>query len=379
MHQKHTKLTKPNLGHFHRNEWSIIGTTCEGIQDLSNKLAQKLSNYSKVAYVDADHASGDAPVPSMPYHLDYTDKIHYHQFKNQSHLDTYQFRWWLNEQNLVLINGNHFPASRQIVIIDPKKEESLKRKLDRLSNVQLILLTEKEQSLYPFLEAQIDNHENIPTLQIDQIDEIAQFLLLDWQANQPELNGLVLAGGKSKRMGEDKGAITYHGKPQREYTAELLDTYCIKTFISCTSEQKASIKSSFPLLTDKLVGLGPFGAIASAFQYDPNKAWLVVACDLPLLDHITLEQLISQRNPAKLATTFQSPVNELPEPLITIWEPRSYPVLMQFLTQGYSCPRKVLVNSDVEILHSNIQDALKNVNTPEEKLNAMQILKERQD
>ncbi|MFT5737968.1 MAG: molybdopterin-guanine dinucleotide biosynthesis protein A, partial [Maribacter sp.] len=32
-----------------------------------------------------------------------------------------------------------------------------------------------------------------------------------------KIYGLVLAGGKSTRMGVDKGLITYHGLPQRDY------------------------------------------------------------------------------------------------------------------------------------------------------------------
>ena len=53
-----------------------------------------------------------------------------------------------------------------------------------------------------------------------------------------------------------------------------------------------------------------------------------------------------------------------PEPLITIWEPRSYPTLMQFLTQGYSCPRKVLMNSDIQLVVPEFPEELTNVNHP---------------
>ena len=53
------------------------------------------------------------------------------------------------------------------------------------------------------------------------------------------------------------------------------------------------------------------------------------------------------------------------EPLITIYEPKAYPILLQYLAQGYSCPRKMLINSDVEIVE--IDDAfIRNINTPEE-------------
>ena len=92
----------------------------------------------------------------------------------------------------------------------------------------------------------------------------------------------------------------------------------------------------------------------------------MVACDLPLLDKTTLEYLVENRNLSQTATTFRSPVNKFPEPLVTIWEPRGYPVLLNFLAQGYSCPRKALINSPIEMLEVSNAAALRNVNTPEE-------------
>ncbi len=69
---------------------------------------------------------------------------------------------------------------------------------------------------------------------------------------------------------------------------------------------------------------------------------------------------------ARPATAFKSPVNDFPEPLITIWEPKSYQVLLQFLVQGYSCPRKALINSDIKLVEVKNPEALKNVNAPED-------------
>ena len=139
-----------------------------------------------------------------------------------------------------------------------------------------------------------------------------------------------------------------------------------KTYLSCRPDQIDELNGNFPALPDTFTGLGPMGAILSAFREQPSTAWLVVACDLPLLDKLTLDYLIKNRNSSQIATTFRSPVNEFPEPLATIWEPKSYPILFQFLAQGYSCPRKVLINSPIELLEAPDGEALRNVNTPEE-------------
>ncbi len=191
--------------------------------------------------------------------------------------------------------------------------------------------------------------------------------------NVAKLNGVVLAGGKSLRMGEDKGTISWHGVPQREYVAELLSKFCETTYISCRDEQQ--VASSYPLLADSYTGMGPYGAILSAFAKEAKSAWLVVACDLPLLDETTLQQLIHHRNPEAIATTFESPYDGLPEPLITIWEPKAFPYLLSLVDEGYKCPRKALIKSDnVHIIKAQHPDALMNTNTPEDAATVREIL-----
>jgi molybdopterin-guanine dinucleotide biosynthesis protein A len=118
-----------------------------------------------------------------------------------------------------------------------------------------------------------------------------------------------------------------------------------------------------PFITDSFADLGPVGGILSAFRHNPNAAWLVVACDLPYLTDKSLQHLIENRDISRTATAFASEENNnWPEPLITIWEPRSYSWLLQMMAQGYSCPRKALINADVAILQAQDVTELRNVN-----------------
>ncbi len=381
-HKKHADIAKPGYGFFGRNEWSIVGTPCNNIKALSFTLTKYLSKKYKVAYVDADHAGADAeeaqgrdPKSAMSYGaaLEYTDKITHHRFDTEQKLDSFQYRQWLYDTDVILVNGNHFQAKRQIVVIDPKKEDSLKKRLHQLIDIQLIILTEGMEDIYPFLKEQLPNYANIPVLPFYETGKIAEFLEQELQKTLPPLYGLVLAGGESKRMGQDKGGLDYHGKPQREYAADLLSQFCEQTFISTRPGQ--AVESAYSLLEDKFLDLGPYGAILSAFRQYPNAAWMVVACDLPLLDEIALQQLLDQRNRSKMATAFHNPETDFPEPLITIWEPRAYPALLQFLAQGYSCPRKVLINSDIQLVEAQNPDALRNVNAPEEHREILNLLR----
>ncbi len=368
-HQKHTALTRPYFGTFHRNEWAIIGTPCGQIKTLSYQIIDKMKEKYAIAYVDADHAHGKQQNLTQKDALDYgatlnyTDKINFHRFDSKKSWNKFQYRNHFNDEDMVLVNGNHFTARHQIVVIDPKKEVSLSKKIDRLTDVTMILTTD-DTPIYEFLENHLDI-QKIPIFKISEIDKIIDILHQKMISKKPPLYGLVLIGGKSTRMGKDKSQIDYHGMPQREFVYHQLENVCEKVFISCRPDQEKTIH--LPTISDTFVGLGPFGGICSAFRAYPDAAWLVIATDLPLVNEKTIQQLVENRNISKLATAFNSPKNQFPEPLITIWEPRAYPVLLQFLTQGYSCPRKVLINSDVQLLNAeNAENVLKNVNHPEE-------------
>ncbi len=369
-HQKHTKLTRPDHGTFARNEWAIIGTPCGRIKELAFQLTEKLSAKYNVGYVDADHKSADeekgsgrdkSSAMAFGASAEYTDKITFHRLDIEKHMDQFQYRQLFNDQDLVLINGNHFKGKKQIIVLDPKKEASLGKKLDRLTDVALMLTTDDQTDLYPFLKEHLQG-QSVPVLPINDFDGIAEFLQKEMEKAIPKVFGLVLAGGKSVRMGEDKGQIDYHGKPQREFAADLLQPFCEKVFISCRADQMDEIESAYDLLPDTFIGLGPYGAILSAFREYPNHAWMVIACDLPLLNTDTLDFLLKKRNPSKTASAFKSPVSQFPEPLIAIWEPKAYPTLFNFLSQGYSCPRKVLINSDIQLLEVADEKTLINVN-----------------
>ncbi|WP_276497163.1 NTP transferase domain-containing protein [Pontibacter litorisediminis] len=381
-HKKHSLIARPAYGNFGRNEWAIVGTPCGAIKALADAVVKALSAKYRCAYIDASHAQADAEEP-LPGRLaagavvEYTDQIHYHQLELNKELNPFQFRELLSDMDLVLVNGNHEQAKAQVVVIDPAKKASLQKRLPQLTQVSLFLLTNDAEEVFDFVQEAIPDWRTIPVYRLGETEKIIAFFREQLQQATPKLNGLVLAGGQSLRMGQDKGAMNWHGKEQRYHAADLLKTLCQEVFISCRPEQQAALDSTYSALPDTFTGLGPYGAILSAFREQPDAAWLVLACDLPLLDLATLRHLKENRNSACLATTFASPHDGFPEPLITIWEPKSYPVLLSFLAQGYTCPRKVLRNSDTHLLAPPRAEALLNVNTPEESEKVKKILYQR--
>jgi len=367
-HKKHASLQRPAFGNFGRNEWAIVGAPCTTIKLLADQVIGSLSSKYKCAYADTTH-NDDMVLPpgrlSSGAAIEYTDHLNYQQLNYTTSFTQFKLREFFSSADLVLVNGNHQPAKAQVVIIYSNKKASLQKRIAQLTNVQMIILADADD-VFDFIKEAVPNWDKLPLYKLDETEKIVSFFKTQMQNAKPVLNGLVLAGGKSERMGFDKGAVSWHGKEQRYYMADMLKSFCDEVFISCRADQQAEIDDKYPSIADTFTGLGSFGAILSAFREKPDSAWLVVACDLPLVDENTLKYLTDNRDVSTVATAYQSSFDNFPEPLITIWEPKSYPVLLSFLAQGYSCPRKVLINSDVCLLNAPNPDDLTNVNTPEE-------------
>ncbi len=190
-----------------------------------------------------------------------------------------------------------------------------------------------------------------------------------------ELYGLVLAGGKSLRMGKDKAQISYHGLPHSIYLYNLLEKLCDKTYLSLRGDQHSEYGKEFHIIEDQDRYRGPFNGLLSAHDYAPEVAWLVVACDLPLMDSSTVQKLIEQRDSEKIATALATTKTGLPEPLAAIWESAGLNKAIDYLSKSNSsCPRKYLLNSDIKLVHPSEDKVLLNANSEGEYNEVLRIL-----
>lgn len=182
-----------------------------------------------------------------------------------------------------------------------------------------------------------------------------------------KIYGLVLCGGKSTRMGQDKGSIVYHSLPQREHLFDLISPFCDRTFYSIREDQINDLPPDSKYLLDTNTYKGPYNGILSAYEKYPGVAWLVVACDLPFMDKAALKMLIAARDRTSVATAFATRESGLPEPLAAIWEPAGLKKSKDYLERGSStCPRKFLINSETALVVADRDRVLLNANSVED-------------
>ena len=181
------------------------------------------------------------------------------------------------------------------------------------------------------------------------------------------LSGLVLAGGQSRRMGSDKAALVSGGATQLERAVGLLGHHVDEVFASTNASQAGdTVRKPFPQIIDRYEDLGPVAGILSAMAAHPDRAWLVLACDLPHIDDETIEFLLRLASAELPVTAFRSVVDGLPEPLCAVYRPAARITIERFVADGIKCPRKMLINSPTLLLEQPRPGALHNINTPDD-------------
>ena len=179
--------------------------------------------------------------------------------------------------------------------------------------------------------------------------------------------GLVLAGGRSRRMGSDKALLEKDGRTQLARTVDLLERHLERVFVSARPDQQHDAeRNRYPLVIDRYDDLGPVAGILSAMQEYPDVDWLVLACDLPNVDDDTIRALLDGRSAAQSFTAFRSSYDELPEPLCAIYAAGAEARIARFVDDGLKCPRKMMIRSDTHLLTQPHEHALDNVNTPDD-------------
>ena len=186
-------------------------------------------------------------------------------------------------------------------------------------------------------------------------------------SNRP-LCGLVLAGGRSSRMGTDKAALVHpDGRPLARRCYDLLaGAGCALVVLSLRHDQEVptgfSDLQALAIVRDPANSAGgPLAGMIAAMSLHPDADWLVLACDLPRLDAATLRHLVSSMRPDELFLSYRSEFDGLPEPLCALYAPAALGLLRD---TEFRCPRKLLIRHACRLLEPVTPRALDNANTP---------------
>lgn len=198
--------------------------------------------------------------------------------------------------------------------------------------------------------------------------------------NLQNLSGLVLCGGQSSRMGQDKGLLSCGDTVWAKSAARKLEAAGLKTFISLRQEQKKNYTKFFSernfIFDDPALKIeGPLLGLFSAHREKRETDWLVLACDMINVTAQILEDLLSLYIKEKGCLYYLVRSQDRMEPLCAIYTSKG---LMEMeekmekeLTEGkppdYSLYRNIKP-AEARFLEISFQDAalLKSFNTKNE-------------
>lgn len=103
----------------------------------------------------------------------------------------------------------------------------------------------------------------------------------------------ILAGGKSQRMGQEKGLVNYKGKSMIQYIIDIAKRLNPEVIKIVSSNDDYS-KFGFELIQDKLTDCGPAGGIHAALTNSNTELNLILPCDTPELRLEFLMELLSR-------------------------------------------------------------------------------------
>ena len=144
------------------------------------------------------------------------------------------------------------------------------------------------------------------------------------------MNGFVLAGGQSTRMGKDKALLEYAGRPLVEHAVEKLTGAGLKAYIVGT---RSDLAAYAPVIEDLRPECGPLGGIEAALA-SSNSEWnLFLPVDLPLLPLFFLRNLLERVNSTAAGATIPMLAGR-PQPLCAVYHRDSLEGIRKSLESG---------------------------------------------
>lgn len=193
------------------------------------------------------------------------------------------------------------------------------------------------------------------------------------------VGSLILAGGRSRRMGKPKESLPFGASTLLGHTAEILleCTWPVLVVSRDAAQELPPLPVEIAVVHDTTPGKGPLAAIATGMRalrqnrdLADRDAVFVTGCDAPFLTPDAIGWLAAQLGDHQVVMPRQAGVLQ---PLCAIYRMDTLPLVDDLLRAGTDTPRTLAEKARARILEEDALRAcdpalrfLKNLNTPEE-------------
>jgi molybdopterin-guanine dinucleotide biosynthesis protein A len=98
-----------------------------------------------------------------------------------------------------------------------------------------------------------------------------------------EITGIILSGGKSSRLGREKGLALLNGKPLIQYAIDILKPISDRLFISANNHLEEYASLGYEVVEDEQKGIGPMGGLTTCLKKSNTRYNFILSCDTPFV------------------------------------------------------------------------------------------------
>jgi len=176
---------------------------------------------------------------------------------------------------------------------------------------------------------------------------------------------IILAGGRSSRMGADKSLLSVDGQPIIERIRERLAGRFDQVLISANEPEKLAFLG-LEVIPDRIPGQGPLMGIASALEASSSELNFVVACDIPHIHIALVEEMLAEADRSGTDVVVPTTGSEEYEPLFAVYRKSALEAINKVLVSGGRRISDIFALCRVKHIRLRDADRLRNLNTPAE-------------
>ncbi len=189
------------------------------------------------------------------------------------------------------------------------------------------------------------------------------------------INGYVLAGGKSSRMGQDKGLMLLNNQPLVSQIASQLKPLVSQVIVVANNPDYKKI--GYNCIADKVKEIGPLGGIYTALKHSEATHNVIVSCDTPFVTTRLFEYVLAKATTHEITVVA---VNGFIQPLIGVYKTSCWVRIQQAIEMNQLKLQAVIKQFDLQVLELTDCDwfsekQLLNLNTPIEYQKAIELWK----
>lgn len=178
-----------------------------------------------------------------------------------------------------------------------------------------------------------------------------------------QITGIILAGGRSSRMGQDKGLVEINGLPLFAYIGKKLEPQVSKVWVSCNQNQQ-HYAARYPIVADIIPDFaGPLSGMLAALIASETEWVAFVPCDVPAFPNDLVDRLWTSKGEAMAVYATD---NQRPHPALCLLNKSLIPQLQTYLEKG---ERKVMLffkQCKASVATFDNPHHFSNLNTPED-------------